>query len=214
MPPCMIWGVMALGYKNSTFSAMFSWYQNHSSCQPPSKFCIPLPYGQPLTQNQSTHYCLPMHSLSPYQSMWSRSTSLLCGHGTYIAQGWPELLTKVDHNHINWSLCGLENIQGTQSHALWPPITLSMLHGLKAALNLLEPFDACIWAMASCAFFGMMHFSEVSVISQNTFSRTKHLKHSNVFLGSDLDGKCYTCLDLSSAETVEPGKIQSVYLTA
>ena len=83
----------------------------------------------------------------------------------HIAQGWPEPLTEADHGYINWSLRSLENIQGTQSCALRPPITLNMLHGLKVTLNLSEPFAACIWAMAACAFFGMMHFSEVSVAS-------------------------------------------------
>ena len=132
----------------------------------------------------------------------------------HIAQGWPEPLSEADHNCINWSLCGLKNIQGTQSHALRPPVTLNMLCGLKTTLNLSEPFDACIWIMASCAFFGMMHFGKVSVASQNTFSGARHLKHSDIFLSSDLNGKCYAHLDLPSAKTAKPGKIQSVYLTA
>src|ERR1700733_13184441 len=89
-----------------------------------------------------------------------------------------------------------------------------MLRALKATLNLSEPFDACVWAMASCAFFGMMHFGKVSVTARNAFSGSKHLKHRDVFLGSDLDGKCYARLDLPSAKTAKPGKIQSVYLTA
>ena len=89
-----------------------------------------------------------------------------------------------------------------------------MLHRLKVALNLSEPFDACIWAMALCAFFGMMHFGEVSVASCSPFSGAKHLKCSDVFLRSDLDGKCYACLDLPSARTAKPSEIQSIYLTA
>ncbi|KAF8219009.1 DNA breaking-rejoining enzyme, partial [Tricholoma matsutake] len=108
----------------------------------------------------------------------------------------------------------LENIQGTRSRALWLPVTLNMLRGLKATLNLSELFDACTWAMAACAFFGMMRFGEVSVASRNSFSRAKHLKHSDAFLGSDLDGKHYAHLDLPSAKTAKPGKIQSIYLTA
>jgi hypothetical protein len=132
----------------------------------------------------------------------------------HIAQGWPEPLSEADHNRINWSLRGLENIQGTRSRALRPPITLNMLRGLKVTLNLSEPFDACIWAMASCSFFGMMRFGEVSVASRSTFSGAKHLKRSDVFLGSDLDRKCYARLDLPSAKTAKPGEIQSVYLTA
>ncbi|KAF8240579.1 hypothetical protein L208DRAFT_1232447, partial [Tricholoma matsutake] len=94
------------------------------------------------------------------------------------------------------------------------PITLNMLHGLKVTLILSEPFNACIWAMASCVFFRMMHFGEVSVASWNAFSGAKHLKCSNVFLRSDLNWKHYACLDLPSAKTAKPGKIQSIYLTA
>ena len=62
----------------------------------------------------------------------------------HIAQGWPEPPSELDHNRINWSLRGLENIQGTRSRPLWPPITLNMLRALKVTLNLSEPFDACI----------------------------------------------------------------------
>ena len=89
-----------------------------------------------------------------------------------------------------------------------------MLRGLKVTLNISEPFDACIWVMAACAFFGMICFCKVSVASQNAFSGAKYLKHSDVFLGSDLDGKCYAHLDLPSAKTAKPGETQSVYLTA
>ena len=46
------------------------------------------------------------------------------------------------------------------------------------------------------------------------FSGAKHLKCSDVFLRSDLDGKCYACLDLPSARTAKPSEIQSIYLTA
>jgi len=93
--------------------------------------------------------------------------------------------------------------------------TLQWVHcRLKVTLNLSEPFDTCIWAMASCAFFGMMHFGEVSVTSWSTFSGAKHLKCSDVFLGSDLNRKHYAHLDLPSAKTAKPGEIQSVYLTA
>ena len=49
------------------------------------------------------------------------------------------------------------------------------------------------------------------VASQNIFSGAKHLKCSDIFLSSDLDG---THLDLPSAKTAKPGEIQSIYLTA
>ncbi|KAI6106025.1 hypothetical protein EV401DRAFT_1873686 [Pisolithus croceorrhizus] len=67
---------------------------------------------------------------------------------------------------INWSLQGLENLN---THR-WcppprPPVTIAMLTALKRTLTLDDPFDTCIWAMATCAFFGMMRFGEVSIPS-------------------------------------------------
>ncbi|KAG1749061.1 uncharacterized protein EDB91DRAFT_1344735 [Suillus paluster] len=50
-----------------------------------------------------------------------------------------------------------------------------MLTVIKATLVLSESFDACVWAMASCAFFSMMRFGEVSVASRSAFSPSKHL---------------------------------------
>jgi hypothetical protein len=83
--------------------------------------------------------------------------------GWHIAQGCPPPLSGKDHNCINWSLQGLENLQGSHRCPIQPPITLNMLQALCVTLILDEPFEACIWAMVTCAFWGMMHFSEVSV---------------------------------------------------
>jgi hypothetical protein len=87
-----------------------------------------------------------------------------------------------------------------------------MLATLKAILDLNNTFDACIWAMASCAFWGMMRFGEVSVSSRAAFNGSKNLKRADVFLGRDLDGKLYARLDLPSAKTAKPGETQSVFL--
>ena len=57
-----------------------------------------------------------------------------------------------------------------------------------------------------------MRFGEVSVTARNAFDKTKHLKHRDIFFGSDLDGKQYACLDLPSAKTAKPGEIQSVFM--
>jgi hypothetical protein len=69
---------------------------------------------------------------------------------------------------------------------MWPKATIicSILNGSNT-LNALR----------------MMHFREVSVTTQNAFSQTKHLKHKDVLLSSDLDGKHYACLDLPSANS-------------
>jgi hypothetical protein len=71
----------------------------------------------------------------------------------HIAQGWPEPLSKEAHKRIDWSLRGLQNIFGSRTRLVRPPITIPMLHALKASLNLSDTFDACVWAMACCAFW-------------------------------------------------------------
>jgi hypothetical protein len=87
-----------------------------------------------------------------------------------------------------------------------------MLRSLRASLNLNDPFEACIWAMSTCAFWGMMRFGEVSVRSRNDFDKTRHIKRRDVLFGFDRDGKHYARLDLPSAKTAKPGEIQSVFL--
>jgi hypothetical protein len=87
-----------------------------------------------------------------------------------------------------------------------------MLVALKATLIVSQPFDACVWAMAACAFWGMMRFGEVSVTSRSAFDGSKHLKRKDIFFGLDLDGKQFARLDLPSAKTAKAGETQSVYL--
>ncbi|KIM82073.1 hypothetical protein PILCRDRAFT_8313, partial [Piloderma croceum F 1598] len=130
----------------------------------------------------------------------------------HVAQGWPSPLSSNDHDRINWSLQGLENIHGSRKRPVHPPITVNMLWALWATLNLGDPFEACIWAMATCAFWGMMRFGEVSVTSRDTFIKSKHLKRRDVHLGVDLNNKPYARLDLPSAKTAKPGEIQSIFL--
>ncbi|KDQ52841.1 hypothetical protein JAAARDRAFT_137953, partial [Jaapia argillacea MUCL 33604] len=131
----------------------------------------------------------------------------------HLAQGWPPPLSEEDHTHINWSLRGLANLhQGCCTRPPQPPVTLPMLRTLKSALILDNPFDACVWVMASCAFWGMMHFGEVPVKSQAAFSPVLHLKRSDSFFRMDLNGCHYAQLDLPSAKTAAPGEVQHVYL--
>jgi hypothetical protein len=91
---------------------------------------------------------------------------------------------------------------------------MPMLQALKQSLVLTDSFDSCIWAMASCAFWGMMRFGEVSVKSRTEFKGTKHLKRSDAYLGVDMDGLRYARLDLPSAKTALTGEIQSVFVTS
>ncbi|KAG2031173.1 hypothetical protein BDR03DRAFT_876523, partial [Suillus americanus] len=130
----------------------------------------------------------------------------------HIAQGWAPPLSDSHHERINWSLQGLENLQGGCRKPIRPPITLPMLTVLKATLILSDPFNACIWAMASCAFFGMMRFGEISVTSYAAFSPSKHLTRTNAFFDYDLKNRPYARLDLPSAKTARAGEIQSVFL--
>lgn len=132
----------------------------------------------------------------------------------HIAQGWPAPLTEENYDRINWSLRGLENIQGSRKRPVRPPITLAMLRAIKATLNLSQPFDACVWAICACAYWGMMRMGEATVNSRNTFNSSKHLTRKNATFDRDLDGKRYARLDLPSAKTAKPGEIQSIYLIA
>ncbi|KIJ42635.1 hypothetical protein M422DRAFT_170917 [Sphaerobolus stellatus SS14] len=93
------------------------------------------------------------------------------------------------------------------------PITIRMLLALRLSLKVERPFDACIWAIALSAFWGMMRFGEVSVKTVKSFDGKLHLKRSDIFLGRDLDGKPYARLDLPSAKTAKPGRTQSVFIT-
>ncbi|KAF8576009.1 hypothetical protein K439DRAFT_1337606 [Ramaria rubella] len=132
----------------------------------------------------------------------------------HLTQGWPPPLSDDDQDRIRWSLWGLERLQaGNRFRPPHPPITLRMLSALKNNLNLSSPFDACTWAMASCAFWGMMCFGEVSVTSRSAFIPLRHLKRCNAHLDYDANLKCYARLDLPAAKTAKPGQIQSVFLT-
>ncbi|KAG1857240.1 hypothetical protein C8R48DRAFT_607546, partial [Suillus tomentosus] len=70
-----------------------------------------------------------------------------------------------------------------------------------------QPFDACIWAISSCAFFGMMRFGEVSVKSHTDFDTSKHIMQENVFFSFDLAAKPYARLNLPKAKMAKPGEL-------
>lgn len=131
----------------------------------------------------------------------------------HLAQGWPAPLKDDDMTRINWSLRGIDNIGGgKRKRPPRPPVTVSMLSALKTTLELDKPFDACIWAIAACGFWGMMRFGEVSVNARSDFTGTRHLKRSDVIFAADERGNPYARLDLPSAKTAKPGEIQHVYL--
>ncbi|GJF00473.1 hypothetical protein PsYK624_167610 [Phanerochaete sordida] len=131
----------------------------------------------------------------------------------HLAQGWPNPLSAEDHRRINWSLRGLTNMQGARKRPPRPPITLQMLVVLRLELDLDDPFDACVWAMACCAFWGLMRFGEVSVKSRSHFDPDKHLTRADAHYGVDIDGYPFFRLHLPSAKTAQPGDVQEVHLS-
>lgn len=133
----------------------------------------------------------------------------------HLAQGWSPPLSEEHMTRISWSLRGMANLQRSKrSRPPRPPVTLAMLAALKAALDLTDPFDACVWAAADSSFWGMMRFGEVSVKSRTAFDGSLHLKRADVFFGQDLTGQPYARLALPSAKTAQPGQVQHVFLNA
>jgi len=124
----------------------------------------------------------------------------------------PPPLESAQLDRINWSLRGLDNLSVRRRHPPCPPITLAMLRALKATIQLSDPFNACVWAMAACAFFGMMRFGEVSVSARTAFKPDKHITRGMAIFGTDMKGAPYACLDLPVAKTAKPGEVQSVFL--
>lgn len=133
----------------------------------------------------------------------------------HIVQGFPPPLSTENRDVIGFSLRGLEKLQalsGRRKRPPRPPVTLQMLYALHSTLNLSDPFEACVWAAACCAFWGMMCFGEVSVKSRAAFNGNLHLKRSDFSSGFDAYGKPYIRLDLPSAKTARPGEIQMVHM--
>ncbi|KIJ41422.1 hypothetical protein M422DRAFT_172414 [Sphaerobolus stellatus SS14] len=132
----------------------------------------------------------------------------------HFMQGWPAPLSDEDLKCINFLLRGLENIQASrQLMPPRPPITLQMLTALRLKLKIGKPFNAYIWAMALSAFWGMKDLVRFLSSPLEPLMVKLHLKKTDIYFNTDLDGSPYACLDLPSAKTVKAGKVQSVFLT-
>jgi len=132
----------------------------------------------------------------------------------HIAQGWPPPLRDDDHKRIDYSLRGLAKLSaGKRSRPIRPPVTLSMLAVLKESLRLDSSFDACVWAMAACAFWGMMRLGEATVKSRKDFSPLSYPTRGCVVQGHDNKGTPYARIDLPKTKTAKPGEKQSIWLT-
>ena len=187
-------------------------YQSWTACLHPSHFYICLPSGLSLTQTILGHNLTDHSQFEPVSDTVVHKY-LATVQAWHIAQGWPPPLNEEDHNHMNHSLRGLINLQGCWKHLIRPPITLHMLCALKAALSLNEPFNACVWAICTCAFFGMLCLGETTVKLRAAFNASKHVKHCDIFFGQDMDRKDYIHIDLPSAKTAAPGEILNVFIT-
>lgn len=131
----------------------------------------------------------------------------------HIAQGWPAPLSDNDHKRLEFSIRGIAKLQGNKRRRPpCPPITLPMLRALRAHLNMKDSFDACVWAMATSAFFGLMRFGEVSVSSRSAYSKDRCLSRGSCLLTVDTDGRPYARLRLPHAKTAKPREYQDVFL--
>ncbi|KAF8961282.1 hypothetical protein BDZ97DRAFT_1664423 [Flammula alnicola] len=133
----------------------------------------------------------------------------------HIAQDWPPPLSESSNAIILAGIRGMENIQaanGQRRRPPRPPVTIVMMYTLRAVLNLADPFDACLWAQCTCAFFGLMRFGEASVKSRAAFDKAKHLTRQDLFFGTDLNGTPCARLHLPSAKTAKAGETQDVFL--
>lgn len=146
------------------------------------------------------------------------SESTLCHYlstirAWHIAQGWLPPLSDIQQDHIDLSLRGIAHIQADHHRKPpGPPVTVTMLHLFKDSLDLNSPFDACIWAIASCAFWAMMRLGEGTVKSRAAFQPTTCLTRKDTVKDANLDGHTFVRINLPSAKTTCPGESQSVWL--
>jgi len=131
----------------------------------------------------------------------------------HIVQGWPPPLDGAHLDRINWSLRGMAKLQaGRHRKPLRPPVTTSMLRMIRNSLDISTPFDACVWAIASCSFWGMMRLGETTVHRREDFHPSRCLTRGDAVQAADQFGRPYIRLDLPSAKTAKPGTSQSVWI--
>jgi hypothetical protein len=107
----------------------------------------------------------------------------------HLAQGWLPLLTDEDQDVLAWHIWGMWNIQaGLQRQPPSPPITFCMLRTLERWLDLQNPFDAAVWAIATCGFWGLMRVGEYDECD---------LVHSAEDLGDDNFEAAGDCLSVN-----------------
>lgn len=178
----------APAFENSISSATSSPYPSATVCPPPTPSCTPLPCGQSLTQTQRIwpSRTAPISRRS-VATMYKYLAAVRAWH---IAQGWPAPLSDDDHKRPEFSVRGMAKMQGSRRRRPpRPPVTLPMLRSLKLHLNLSNSFDACIWAMVTSSFFGLMRFGEVSVPSRSSYTKERYLSRASCLMTVDVEGR-------------------------
>jgi len=112
----------------------------------------------------------PSSDLARHSNPISESTArhyLAAIRAWHIVQGWNPPLTDIGHDRINFSLRGIAKLQAERhKQPIRPPVTTTILRLVQRSLDLNSSFDACIWVIATCAFWGMMRSGEATVRSQ------------------------------------------------
>ena len=171
-PPSPLFLIARLTARVSSFtsSATFSPSQNKIVYQSPSIFCIPLFCG-PRQTTPSTHRRLHRPPLTSPVSESTARHYLVAIRAWHIAQGWGAPLTDERRKRIHFSLRGIAKQQGDRhKKPLHPPVTTSMLFLFRSSLDLSSPFDVCVWAIATCSFWGMVRLDEATVKAKAAFS--------------------------------------------
>ena len=84
-----------------------------------------------------------------------------------------------------------------------------MLTILKAILRLDYGFDACVWAIAACAFWGTTCLGEVTVDNRKAFQPLSHATRGCVHQGHDNQGTPYARIDLLKAKTCSQKQLET-----
>jgi len=155
---------------------------------------IPALHSSPISESTARHYLAALRA-------W------------HIVQGWNPPLSDLGRDRINFSLRGIAKLQAEHhKKPIRPPVTTATLQLARKSLDLNSSFDACVWVIATCAFWGMMRSGEATVRSQSDFTPSKYLTRGDHTEAVDARGKPYLRLDLPSAKTAKPGERQSVWL--
>lgn len=114
----------------------------------------------------------------PLTSIWPASEDLLCFYAASMARTLAGRMVSnkmsglrsyhIQHDllwhdsmRLRQTVKGVKNLRPDSSFQKeQPPATLEMLHIIKGALDLSKPWDACVWAVVTTAFWGQIRLGE------------------------------------------------------